>query len=80
VLKNRAGEYECGGNSNIGNIAEAHVVEFYRLPAGAVLVEKGDGISATTNSDRIELTMDRMVPPNGSYSAGFRYRLDTAAN
>jgi hypothetical protein len=45
-----------------------------------VLVEKGEGLSSTTNADRIELTMDRMIPPNGSYFIGFRYRLATGMN
>jgi hypothetical protein len=56
------------------------LVEVLWLPAGAVLVEQGEGLSSTTNSDRIELTMDRMIPPNGSYSIGFRYRLAPGLN
>jgi RNA polymerase sigma factor (sigma-70 family) len=78
--KNDMGEYEVRDNSHPGNVAEVHVMEVWRLPAGAMLVEKGDGLSAATNSDRIELTFDRMIPPNGSYFIGFRYRLATAIN
>jgi hypothetical protein len=50
------------------------------LPPGAVLLEKIGGMEETTNSGQIELKIDQILPPNGSYPVGFRYRLPVGTN
>jgi hypothetical protein len=80
LKKNGAGEYEVGMSGDIGNVTEAHVVEAWRLPAGAVLMGKGRGLKETTNADRIELRIDTTIPPKGPIPISFRYRLPTNAN
>ena len=74
------GEYGVDFTGNIGNVATAHIVQVWRLPAGAVLLEKIRGMEETTNEGRIELRIDRIVPPNGGFPISFRYRLPVNAN
>jgi RNA polymerase sigma factor (sigma-70 family) len=55
--------------------------DLYRLPPGAVLLEKSpaDWI-ATTNNGRVELRIDKMLPPPGKFESLIRYRLATTTN
>jgi RNA polymerase sigma factor (sigma-70 family) len=69
------GEYGVEFTGNLGNVADAHLVQVWRLPMGATLLEKNRGMEETTNADRIELRIDEIIPQNGSYPIGFRYRL-----
>lgn len=64
----------------IGNFTEAHIVYVWRLPPGATLLGKNETIEADTNAGQIELTFDRMIPPNGTFPVEFRYRSAVAAN
>jgi hypothetical protein len=75
-----AGEYGVNFTGNIGNETEAHLVEVWRLPPGAVLLEKNRGMEETTNSGQIELKIDQIESPNDSSPVGFRYRLPANAN
>jgi len=77
---NGAGVYELAlPYGDIGNVTEAHLVQLWRLPAGATLLQKDGRMTVTTNEDgRIELGIDEMIPPNGKFPLDFRYRLATA--
>jgi RNA polymerase sigma factor (sigma-70 family) len=75
-----AGEYGVNFANNLGYSIEAHLVEVWRLPPGAVLLEKIGGMEETTNAGQIELKIDQIIPPNGSSPVGFRYRLPANAN
>jgi len=65
-----------------GNIRLAKV---FRLPVGAVLVEKSANFSEATNGDQIELRVDKTIPQTdqliGQLAINFSYRLpsDVAA-
>jgi RNA polymerase sigma factor (sigma-70 family) len=75
-----AGEYGVNSANNLGYSIEVHLVEVWRLPPGAVLLEQIGGMEETTNSGQIELKIDQILPPNGSAPVGFRYRLPANAN
>ena len=75
IKANGAGEYEIGFTSNAGNVTDMHCVQVWRLPMGATLLGRNRGTEETTNDGQIELRIDRIVPPNSSFSVGFRYRL-----
>jgi hypothetical protein len=62
-------------NGNLGNVTQAHLVQVWRLPAGAILLGKGRGMDVSTNGGRIELRLEKDVPANGTFSLGFQYRL-----
>jgi RNA polymerase sigma factor (sigma-70 family) len=79
IKENGAGEYEVGPEGDIGNVTEAHVIQVWRLPAGATLLEKNSDVEATTNAGRIELRIDKAIPPNGRFPNGFRYRFPANA-
>jgi len=74
-----AGEYGANFTENLGNVT-GRLVEVWRLPPGAVLLEKIHGLEETTNSGQIELKIDQILPPNGTAPIGFRYRLPANAN
>jgi hypothetical protein len=78
--KSAGGEYELKMSVDAGNVTEAHVVHVWRLPPGATLLEKNEAMQAITNAGQIELTIDRIVPPNGTFPVEFRYRPAVAAN
>jgi hypothetical protein len=75
IKANGAGEDEIGFTGNLGNVSDMHCVQVWRLPMGATLLGKNRGMQETTNDGQIELRIDKMVPPNGALSVGFRYRL-----
>ena len=74
------GEYGVEFTANVGNVTEAHLVQVWRLPTGAVLLGKIRGMEETTNTSQIELRIDKIIPPNGSFPVGFHYRLAANAN
>jgi RNA polymerase sigma factor (sigma-70 family) len=75
IKENGTGEYEIETSGDLGNVTEAHLVQVWRLPAGATLLGKDRGMDETTDAGRIELRIDKIVPPNGRFRIGFRYRL-----
>jgi RNA polymerase sigma factor (sigma-70 family) len=75
-----AGEYVVDFTDSLDNALEAHLVQVWRLPPGAVLLEKISGMEETTNSGQIELKTDQILPPHGNFPVGFRYRLPANAN
>ena len=75
IKENGTGEYEIETSGDLGNVTEAHLVQVWRLPAGATLLGKDSGMDETTDAGRIELRIDKIVPPNGRFQIGFRYRL-----
>ena len=77
---NGAGEYAFGSSGSEANVTDMHDVETWRLPGGAVLLEKSRGMEATTNAGQIELQTDKLVPPSGTLSINFRYRLPAKTN
>ena len=78
IQVNGANEREIGFTADVGNLTEAHVVEVWRLPMGATLLEKNREMEETTNAGQIELRIDKILPPNGRFPVGFRYRLAAA--
>jgi len=63
-------------NQNTGSEATIHFSNVYRLPPGAVLLEKSPAdLAATTNGGRVELRLDKLLPPPGQFDVRFRYRL-----
>ncbi len=75
IQANGAGEYGVEFTGNLGNATKTHLVQVWRLPAGATLLEKISGMQESTNNGQIELRMDKIIPPHGSYPIGFRYQL-----
>ena len=73
-----AGEYGVEFTADVGNLTEAHVVEVWRLPMGATLLEKNREMEETTNAGQVELRIDKIIPLNGRFPVGFRYRLAAA--
>ncbi len=64
-----------------GGVNDIHRVEVYKLPAGATLLDKTPSDShVTTNHNRVELRVDRIVPPTTTrWEVSFRYRLGATA-
>ncbi len=72
--------FEIQMNSDMGNEYAVHRIDVFRLPPGAVLLEKSPAdLAATTNSERIALRMDKMLPPPGKTNFRIRYQLASAA-
>jgi RNA polymerase sigma factor (sigma-70 family) len=66
-------------NQRTGSEATTHFSNVYRLPPGAVLLEKSPAdLAATTNGGRVELRLDKLLPPPGQFDVRFRYRLAAA--
>ena len=79
VIKKEGNDVIINFTGSPGNrVADVPFVQVWRLPPGAILVDKIPQMAAATNSGRIELTVDKALPPNGTYSVGFRYRLSSA--
>jgi RNA polymerase sigma factor (sigma-70 family) len=64
-----------------GGVYDRHRVEVYQLPPGATLLDKTPvDAQVTTNGDRVELRVDKIVPPKITrWEVSFRYRLPAAA-
>jgi RNA polymerase sigma factor (sigma-70 family) len=75
-----AGEYQVGYTDSVANVTDMRYIETWRLPVGATLLEKARGMEATTNAGQIELRSDQRVPPKGTISISFRYRLPAKTN
>ena len=79
AIKKEGNDFIINFTGTHGNsIADATFVQVWRLPPGAILADKIPQMEAATNNGRIELTIEKALPPNGSYSVGFRYRLASA--
>jgi RNA polymerase sigma factor (sigma-70 family) len=71
---------EYRGNQNTGSETTMHVSNLYRLPPGAVLLEKSPAyLAATTSGGRVELRLDKVLPPPVQFDVRFRYRLAGAS-
>jgi hypothetical protein len=56
-------------------------IETHLLPRGAILLEKHPvDLAETTKDGRIELRIDKVIPPGGSLAIGYRYRLSANTN
>ena len=54
-------------------------IEVHRLPPGAELLSKRPGdMVETVNEGRIELRIERLIPPDGYLEVSYRYRLGAA--
>ena len=72
--------FELQANEEVGNESVIHRVNVFRLPPGAVLLEKSPAdLETTTNGGRVELRMDKMLPPPGKSEVRIRYRLPAEA-
>jgi hypothetical protein len=66
-------------NQRVGSPFAIHLINVYRLPPGAVLLDKSPAdLAATTNDGRVELRIDKVLPPPGQSDIRFRYRLPSA--
>ena len=88
IQANGAGEYGVEFTGNLGNATKTHLVQVWRLPAGATLLEKISGMQESTNNGQIELRMDKIIaaarqlshrlslpttsPVSGSWSGGLK--------
>jgi tRNA A-37 threonylcarbamoyl transferase component Bud32 len=55
-------------------------LERHRLPAGALLLDKSPkDLREEHVGGRVELSLDRVIPPGGSLTVSYRYRLKEAA-
>ena len=72
--------HELKTTSYPGNDRDVRYVWVLRLPSGARLLDKDGGMTAVTNAGQIELRLDKIIPPNGSYTIGCRYRLPADAH
>jgi RNA polymerase sigma factor (sigma-70 family) len=71
--------FELQTHEQIGSEYVVHRSNVFRLPPGAVLLEKSSDLAATTNGGRVELRMDKMLPPPGKSDVRIRYRLPAVA-
>lgn len=74
---NGFGEYEFEITQQQGNQHDMRLVEAWRLPLGAALLESSPAeLELVTNSNgQVELRFDKVVPPRGTTPLAFRYRL-----
>jgi uncharacterized protein (TIGR03435 family) len=80
-LTGEPGGFECQLHDYLSDECITHSIEEYRLPLGAVLLSKQPAdLKETTNDGRIELRIDRMIPPEGVRKTDFRYRLPANAS
>ena len=75
VKSNAAGQCEIGFSDHRGNERDLRLIEVWRLPSGATLLETGPDMDATTNVDRVELRIDKVIAPKGSLAVYCRYQL-----
>jgi RNA polymerase sigma factor (sigma-70 family) len=78
---NEPGVFELHIHEEMGYKSIVHRVNTFRLPPGAVLWgEVPADLKAATNAGRIELRLDKMLPPPGLTDFRVRYRLPVAAS
>jgi hypothetical protein len=66
-------------NQRVGSPFVIHLINVYRLPPEAVLLDKSPAdLAATTNGGRVELRIDKLLPPPGQSDIRFCYRLAAA--
>jgi tetratricopeptide (TPR) repeat protein len=53
--------------------------ETYLLPKGAEVISTSEGMQQTTKDDRIELRVEKIIPPGGSIITEFQYKLGGTA-
>jgi hypothetical protein len=72
--------FEFQTHERMGQDGVIHRRDTYRLPPGAVLLDKSPTeIATTTKGDQIELHLDKLLPPPGNLDVRLRYRLAPAA-
>jgi RNA polymerase sigma factor (sigma-70 family) len=75
------GVYEYSMDHWPGYEGDTRRIETHLLPAGAVLLEKHPAdLAETTNDGRIELRIDKIIPPGGSLAIRYRFRLPANGN
>jgi RNA polymerase sigma factor (sigma-70 family) len=75
------GVFELRANELVGSDSVIHRVNVYRLPPGAVLLEQSPAdLAASTNRGRIEVRLDKMLPPPGKSDVRIRYQLAPGTN
>jgi RNA polymerase sigma factor (sigma-70 family) len=57
-----------------------HCTYNYRLPAGAILLDKTPNLEVTASGGRIEMRFDQIIRPHDRAAYHFRYRLPAQAN
>jgi RNA polymerase sigma factor (sigma-70 family) len=75
------GVFELHTYEQIGSDYAIHRISTYRLPPGAVLLnEVPPDVKMATRDGRVELRLDKMLPPPGITEFTIRYRLAANAN
>ncbi|MGB7745987.1 MAG: sigma-70 family RNA polymerase sigma factor [Verrucomicrobiia bacterium] len=75
------GVYEYSMDHWPGYDGDTRRIETHLLPAGAILLEKHPAdLAETTNDGRIELRIDKIIPPGGSLVISYRFRLPANGN
>lgn len=73
------GGYAYQDQDRPGDDGFTHSLETYRLPVGAVVrVKHPEALKETTRDGRVELRIDRLIPPDGVRQTDFRYQLADA--
>jgi hypothetical protein len=73
------GVFEVRDNEQGAGYAE-HCTYNYRLPPGAILLDKSPNLKEVTIGGRIEMRFDQVLPPRAKKAYHFRYQLPAQAN
>ena len=74
------GVFEVRDDHDMGTGYAMQCTYDYRLPPGAVLLDKSPNLKEVTNGGRIEMRFDQVLPPRAKAEYHFRYRLPAQAN
>jgi RNA polymerase sigma factor (sigma-70 family) len=74
------GVFQYQNENSPGFDGDTHCTELDRLPVGAVLLDcQPPDMQKSTRDGRIELRMDKIIPPGGDLEISYRYRLEATA-
>lgn len=73
-------EYAFALTNYPGNDSDLHYVHTWRLPVGAIVLEKDSDMEQTSDAGQIELRLDKMIPAGSPVTMAFRYRVAAAEN
>jgi RNA polymerase sigma factor (sigma-70 family) len=73
------GVFEARDDGDLGIGYDTRRIYIYRLPPGAVLLDKSPNLKEATNGGRIEMRFDQVLPPQAKSAYHFRYRLPAPA-
>ena len=74
IKSGNPGEFSLGLTNYPGNDGEMRYIHTWRLPVGAILLDKDGEMEQTTNDGQVEVRIDKTIPPGAPVSMAFRYR------